>query len=511
MRIALVEPGGERNSASIKDPASWPCNLTGTADRGYTTTAQKQLNNRQLQYARGVGVGGSSLLNVMLYTRCFRDDWDDMHVEGWGSADISPDFDWVEEKLALSSVKPNVYGQLVRQAANSIGIADSKSGDWATHGTTSAQGYQVTVDTKGERTDIYRAFEADHPAVHLVQGAAEKILFAKGGTSTPSAEAVQLRKSDGTVETIRVVAGGEIILCCGAIDTPKLLQLSGIGPVELLTKLCIPIIHNLEQVGEGLKDHPMLPLGFWYTGKPMGDLSMNSIAGWLHDEPAGVQLLWVDGKSAAAIMPSALVAPWRKGSREGTGLSAAMGGMFDSCVLGIMLLVGELLRLLLCIPIFRSQLDRVIGLNVAVVRPVSRGSCMICSADPADAPCIDPALLSDEKDMQAMLDGISTVRKLVSSAPLSAVVGLELLPGPLFGSENELVHVRANTSTFYHPTGTCAIGSCVDAQTLRLHGVKGLRVADASVLPLQPRGPVAGACMAVGARCANLLVKARAA
>jgi choline dehydrogenase len=511
-RIALVESGGQAegpSSAAIAQPASWPHTLQGPSDRGYRTAPQKQLNNRKLDYARGIGVGGSSLLNVMLYTRGFKEDWDKM-PEGWHSADVEREFEWLEEQLALSTVETTYYGQLVRKAAHHMGIGDSNSGGWTSHGTTQG-GYQATIDASGKRVDIYRAFGADHSAVHLVQGAAEKVLFATTSNDAPSAEAVQLRKDDGTTETIRIAAGGEIILCCGTIDTPKLLQLSGVGPADLLTALRIPVVRSLAGVGQGLKDHPLLPLGFWYTGPLKStDLSPNSIAGWLHDERDGVQILWVDGRSAAAIMPSALVAPWRRGKRSGSGCSAVVGNLFDSVVLGVMVLVSEVLRLLLyCIPLFRSQFDRVIGLNVALVRPVSSGTVMISSADPSTPPSIDPALLSDEKDLRAMLKGVATARRLVGSPPLASAVGLELLPGLLFGGDNDLVHVRANTSTYYHPTGTCAMGTCVDAQTLRLHGVNGLRVADASVLPLHPRGPTAAACMLVGARCASLLAKER--
>jgi choline dehydrogenase-like flavoprotein len=500
-RIALVESDTERDAPAIRfpnvaDPSRWPCNLGDPkVDYGYETAPQRLLNGRTLQYSRGRGLGGSTLINAMLYSRGFKEDWDAM-PEGWRSADVEPDFNEIERQLNLTTLRAGELGLAVGRAAARDGVPARGVGAWEEAGATSE--YRATVDPEtGKRTDVYRALGANAPNVSVVRGTVEGVILSRGGRAesggggsggggggrggraeasntrrrrgnAPAAAGasegshcgssgasgdcgdyhtalgVRLRCADGSLRRLRVRppspspppsathaggkggagaggaaaadaaddaddAGGEVILCGGAVDTPKLLQLSGFGPRELLARRGIPLRANLP-VGLHLKDHPLLPMAFWGRRTPAREvskegarggggadaaaggaayLSPNSIQGWVNDcrsrsrsrsrsrgrnggnsrgaggdgdgngdgrgggsgDGGGGSALHidvVDGRSARHIMPFGIGAPWR--GRRGAGPRC---GAFWAW------LGALLLPILMAWPLARRQFDKV--------------------------------------------------------------------------------------------------------------------------------------------------------
>jgi choline dehydrogenase-like flavoprotein len=228
-------------------------------------------------------------------------------------------------------------------------------------------------------------------------------------------------------------------------------------------------------------------------GKPAPsakELSPNSVQGWLHDEPNGVQIVMIDGQASADIIPSGMMAPFTGAGCGKAMLRGLMRGA-ASCFNG----------LLMCCPSLHRQCRRVVGLNVCLVRPESVGSVYIRSSDPLEPPAVDPNFLATEADMRNMTHGVATARALLSTSPLRDFIAADLSLGVKLDSAN----LKYNTSAYYHPTGTCSMGTCVDSD-LRIWGLKGVRVADASVLPVHPRVGPAPACLVIGARCAELLL-----
>lgn len=486
-KIALLEAGGSHaDNRNVSTPSSWPLNLGGPAAYNYRTVPQQGLNDRRIAYSRGKGLGGSSLINVMIYSRGFKRDWDAM-PEGWRSSDMEPYFERVEKRLNLSKVSSGPFGMAVAKSAKmDLNFPEeSQESLWASAGVNSR--YWACIDpVTQQRTDIYRVFASAYDNVSVVRCQATRVLF----DMAKKAIGIEIASKKGKRSVMTIAKHGEIILCAGAIDTPKCLQLSGVGPPELLRQLDIAEVSGLP-VGHGLMDHPLLPCIFWLKARPsLEDLAPNSVQGMLRDDAQGVSIDIIDGHSAGWIAPLGMLSPLDR------------PGMLWALLLGMTKLVSCFMAFLIrCVPCLQILFTRVVGLNVAVVRPSSVGSVMITSKDTKIPPAIDPKFLSTDEDMKAMLTGVAAVKKLVASPVLSPYISMELMPGLL----SDTAHVKSNTSTYYHSTGTCRLGSCLDNQ-LRVLGVGRLRVCDASALPMHPQVPTAAACMALGARCAEFVI-----
>eukprot|EP00931_Biecheleriopsis_adriatica_P078261 TRINITY_DN51719_c0_g1_i1.p1 TRINITY_DN51719_c0_g1~~TRINITY_DN51719_c0_g1_i1.p1 ORF type:complete len:535 (+),score=66.32 TRINITY_DN51719_c0_g1_i1:54-1658(+) len=485
-RIALVESGREAVSPLVSTPARWPKLMKGEFDFDYQTLPQASLGSRQVQYPRGRGLGGSSLTNVMLYSRGFKSDWDLMPA-GWQSKDVEAVFESLEARLHLTDITAGAFGHAVAAAGEACALEPRTAGAWEVHGSTTR--FKAMIDSRtGRRLDVYRALGANRSNVTVIQGSVARLLF----QTRSRACGVVLSGKSGARRELHVQSSGEIVLCAGAVDTPKILQLSGIGPPQLLQKFNIEKVADLP-VGQGLRDHTLYPLAslckLWPSPK---ELSPNSVQGWIHDEPNGVQLVMIDGQSACDILPFGLVAPFTS------------PGIGRSCLRGLMRGVSQLLKAsIACCPWLRRQLYRIVALNVCLVRPTSVGSVVIRSSNPSLPPAIDPKFLDSKEDKDAMRCGVETARRLLASSPLKEMVAADLS----LGEKWEATNLKFTTSSYYHPTGTCRMGECVDSE-LRVLGLRGLRVADASVLPVHPRVGTAPACLVIGTRCAQLMVRA---
>jgi choline dehydrogenase len=287
----------------------------------------------------------------------------------------------------------------------------------------------------------------------------------------------------GETDTAR--ANAEVILCGGAVNSPQLLMLSGIGPADHLIEMGIDVVADSPGVGANLSDHPVLPV-VWSTPRLRG--------------------LWEKSGNTGALR-------WKLTHRGPVTSNVAESGGFAHSEPG---LPAPDLQLHVLPATFRDQgladpAQRGMSVLVALVDVKSRGRIRLRSADPRHRPAIDPGYLSDAGDARALVAGLKMAREFVTARPMAEICKSELAPGAHVRSDAELLdYVRASVATLYHPVGTCAMGSesrwasVVDPE-LRVRGVTGLRVVDASVMPTVPRGNTNAPTIAIAERAADLI------
>mmetsp|Transcript_32040 Transcript_32040/g.47327 ORF Transcript_32040/g.47327 Transcript_32040/m.47327 type:complete len:539 (+) Transcript_32040:85-1701(+) len=503
IRIALIESGHDYLSQPSNDCFSKPERCPETWDhkkatKGYRTVPQKALNDRQILLTRAEAIGGCSVVNAMIWNRGFKEDWDRYMPAGFQGNDVEPEFEWLEERIKPVRHETNFLGEKAIEAAELLGYKKSRNSVWASPGT--SNGIRITIDEQGQRQDMYRALGADDCRIALVRGMAEKIIFNHSAEGALYAAGVRLKMHDGSTQELFVQDKGEVIISCGAIDSPKLLQLSGVGPKHLMNELGIPLVLD-SPVGEGLKDHTLYVMVFKATSLP-DIFSPNSINATIYNESLDAQYMIFDGNSNPSFIALQLIEPYRE-KKPATN-------MVEKLKNTVMLFAMRALAFILSalansVPSVREKIQTSFGMSVSVMKPSSVGSVMIGSTDINDAPLINSALLSDKKDMETMIKAVQNARTLLNTPPLADILGKELTPSPKdLHSEKDLI--QNATTTYHHSTGTCS--SSLD-EKLRFKGIDGLRVVDASSLPFHPRVPTNASSMAIGARCASLIADSR--
>ena len=287
----------------------------------------------------------------------------------------------------------------------------------------------------------------------------------------------------GQAETAR--AAGEVILSAGAVNSPQLLMLSGIGPADHLIETGVEVIADSPGVGANLSDHPMLPV-IWSTPRLRG--------------------LWEKSGNAGALR-------WRLTHRGPVASNVAESGGFAHSEPGLP--APDLQLHVLAAPYadqgLADPVQRAMTVLVGLIDVKSRGRIRLRSADPRHRPAIDPGYLSDDGDARALVAGLKMAREFVTAKPMAAICRSEIAPGAHVRSDAELLDfVRSAVVTLYHPVGTCAMGSegrrgSVLDPELRVRGVTGLRVVDASVMPSVPRGNTNAPVIAMAERAADLI------
>ena len=288
----------------------------------------------------------------------------------------------------------------------------------------------------------------------------------------------------------------EVIVCGGSINSPKLLELSGIGQPELLKRLGIEAVHALPGVGENLRDH--------YSPRMKYAITERNVT--FNDAGTGWRLV-LSAMQYAFLRKSFLAistVPIRMYFRTREGLESP-----DATISVMPFLTERINRER------RIARERGITMNVNVLRSDSRGSIHIKSADPAEPPAIRFNFLSSELDRTGLLFAMRKGRELMSTPPIADITGGEIAPGPAYQTDEELIEwVRNNAETTYHPVGTCKMGhdpmAVVDDQ-LRVHGIQGLRIADASIMPTLTSGNTNAPCMMIGEKCSELILSSVAA
>ncbi len=508
-RVLLLEAGGPDNSPMIHIPAGYSHTIKDPKINWlYKTEPTPGTKDRVHVWPRGKVLGGSSSINGLLYIRGQSQDydgWRQMGNTGWGWDDVLPyfkksenqqhgadDFHGVEGPLTVTdATESNPISDAVVEAGVQAGLPRNPDPNGA-----SQEGigyYQLTV-RKGKRVSAAIAYL--RPAMkrqNLVvetHALANHIVF-RGRRAV----GVSYRQNDQELEAR---ASKEIILCGGAVNSPQLLQLSGVGAGEHLRTHGIETVHHLPGVGENLQDHFIA--GLLYRVITKGSLNERS-RGWpLVKEIAK----WALTRRGLLTMSPAHVFAFAK-SRPDLETPD-----IQFCILPGTLDSDKFLSE------GKFELEREPGLTLApiVLHPESRGSIRISSPSPLDHPAIEPNYLDSPRDQQVIVAGLKWGRTIANQSALDAVLGHEVSPGPEAKTDEHLLEFSQKAgSTIYHPVGTCSMGPSSDPMAvvdheLRVHGISHLRVIDASVMPRIVSGNTNAPTIMIAEKAADMILKA---
>jgi choline dehydrogenase len=434
--VALIEAGGSDEREAIRVPRQY-FSLWGTdVDWQYVSTPQAGTAGRTHVMPRGRVLGGTSSINGMVYLRGQRldyDGWAAAGCSGWGWDDVVGSFEALEEWLRPAVLRPhNPLSEVMVEAARQAGYADNPSFD---SGTLDGVGWNKATVLGGERQSAHRAFIVPirgRPNLDVLPETRVLRLALDGGRATGV-----LVEQGGDVETI---AAGEVVLCAGAFDSPRLLMLSGIGPAAELEALGITLLTDLP-VGKNLIDH--LLIGVVYSSRrPISDVNA-------YNTEACAFARSTPERSDCDIEISFAKEPH-------FAPEASDGAPRYTIIPGI-------------------------------TRPKSRGTVRLTGTDPGAPLAIDPNYFNHPDDMATMIRAVRLSREIGAQAALDDWNAGEYFPGPAVERDEEIArYVEQDVSTWFHPVGTCRMGIGADAvvdPTLRVLGIDGLRVADASIMP----------------------------
>jgi len=509
--VCLLEAGPERNNIYSRIPAAISKNLLNQNIMWqFNTAPSDQLDGRSVYIPQGKVLGGSSSINGLIYNRGLASDfdqWESMGNNGWGYSDVLPLFRRSETRVAelTNSEDGEIYSQY-RGSHGPVHISDPDrldpicdafidtiagfdvprhndyNGD-SQHGT----GYYQRYIKNGRRVSAYTAFLESHKSrtnLHIQTNAqVVKILF-------EGKRAVGVELLDGR----KINANREVIISAGTVNSAKLLQLSGIGSAQLLKPLGIKVVHELNGVGENFQDHYFMRLtARLKDGSPSLNLQarglplLREIWRWRFGRPS---ILGYSPSIAFAFLNSEdLQNPNPDLQFVFTPGSYQPGKMY----------VLDTFPAATCG--FTQQ------------RPESTGHIRISSSDPLQAPEVQPNYLQHEVDRQAALRGMKLSRQFLQSAPLSKLFEQEEVPGPQVQTDDELLDfARTTGNTGYHLVGSCAMGPetnrmAVVAPDLKVYGISGLRVIDASVMPRITSSNTCAASMMIGEKGAELILE----
>ena len=498
--VAIVEAGGEGRDWLIRTPIGGAVMMGSKINNyGLDTAPQPGLGGRIGYQPRGKTLGGSSAINAMVYIRGHRSDYDHWAAlgnRGWGYDDVLPYFRRSENNEVFSdefhgkggplnvaaSRTGNPFQQLFLDAARESQFPVTSDFNGAEQEGCGL--YQMT-QVNGERCSAARAYIHPHLGtrrnLHLVTGARIDSLIIEDGRAIGATVTI-----DKETRTLR--ARREIILAAGAFGSPAILMRSGIGDGAALQGLGIPVVHNAPAVGQNLQDHPDFAFGYQSKSTDLLGYSMKGF-GRLYKE-----------------------AMTYKNERRGmvTSNFAEAGGFLktrhdldapDIQLHFVVALVDDHAR--------KKHWGHGFSCHVCVLRPKSRGSVELTSADPAVAPKIDPNFLGDQADVDTLVDGFKMTRRIMDAPSLRAHRTKDMFTEGVETDDQIRDFLRRRVDTVYHPVGTCAMGpdaatAVVDAQ-LRVHGLSGLRIADASIMPTLIGGNTNAPTIMIGEKAADLI------
>jgi choline dehydrogenase len=495
LRVLLLEAGGSDKALEVQIPAGLYKTWRTRLDWNYTTEPQPGLDGRKLFWPRGKLIGGSSSINAMIYMRGAAADYDEWAEltgdKSWSYDHVLPLFRRMEDNargadrfhgvggpLRVEDLRsPHPWTRAVVQSAVAAGYP--RNDDFNGERLEGVGQYQVT-QRRGRRwssADAYLHPAERRPNLTVRTGALTTRVLVSDGRAT----GVEYR-SGGRVHTAH--AGLEVVLSGGAINSPQLLMLSGIGPADHLREVGVDVVHDLPGVGGGLQDHPLVPM--------------------VHNVRSGRSL-------RLAETPLNL-AKWKAAGRGPLTSNLAEAGLFTRS--SPELAEPDLQYHFLPVKFWKqAEIDpdvEAFSTLVVLVRVHSRGSVRLRSADPTWSPAIDAGYLTDDRDLDALVSGIEKAREIVATGPLASVLADEWSPGgTVHGRDALRASVRNTLESLYHPVSSCRMGtgeqSVVDAQ-LRVRGIDGLRVVDASVMPTLVRGNTNAPTIMIAERAADLIL-----
>ncbi|TFL14822.1 choline dehydrogenase [Pusillimonas caeni] len=491
--VLLLEAGRAARSHWV----DWPIGVFKTVgnpryDWCFQTEPEPQLAGRRIPWPRGKGLGGSSLINGMLYLRGHRNDYDQWQAQGnpgWGWRDVLPSFERAygtgKGAVLISELPRDGLSEAFIEAAGRHGIRRTE--DFNT-GDNSGAGYLRINTNRGRRDSTARAYldparRRPNLTIHTDCHVAKVLFEGKRAVGVAYSQRGAKRKA---------WAGREVILSAGAIQSPQILQLSGVGPAALLQEHAIPLVHDLPGVGENLQDHLNIRLMFRCDGVE----TLNGIAhSKLKQLREGLRYVFKrEGAIASGIF------------RAGAFFSSSAAPQ-DWPDAQIHLALTSFDR-----PDQGPHRFPGITLAVCLLRPASTGRIAIRSADPAAAPRIEAGYLSAEQDRRLALELVKRVREIAQTEPLSRYISAAYEPAASATSDEQLEDwIRQKSVSIYHPVGTCAMGpaekaaAAVDAR-LRVHGLNALRVADASIMPTIVSGNTNAPSIMIGEHAARMIM-----
>jgi choline dehydrogenase len=499
VRVVLLEAGSKDRNPWLHVPIGYAKTMYHpTLSWNLMTEPEPELEGRQVPWPRGRTLGGSSAINGLLYVRgqhADYDHWRQLGCTGWSFEDVLPYFRRSEDQergasalhgaggpLSVSDIRDrNPLAVAFIEAAAELGFPrnDDFNGE-----TQEGAGFYQTTSRKGWRCSSATAY------LRPARGRANLTVVADAhstGLLMEGRRAAGVKfKRHGAGLVIR--ATREVILCGGAIASPHLLLLSGIGPAEHLQAVGVPVVHDLPAVGGNLQDHFQARLQF-RVNKPV---SMNSRTNSLFGQ----------------FLMGAEFALRRTGPLT---VSAGTSGLFARVLPTSETPDVQYHFLPFSADKTMEKLHDFPGMTISAcqLRPESRGTISLASADPHAKALIHANYLSTETDRRCMVEGIKLGRRLAQTRALGAWVEAEIVPGEALASDEEILgFIRRTGNTIYHPSGTCRMGgdpaSVVDPE-LRVRGIEGLRVADASIMPTVVSGNTNAPAIMIGEKCADMI------
>jgi choline dehydrogenase len=483
VRVVLIEAGGKDWNPLIHIPAGFMKMLDHkTLTWGFYAESDPGTNGRAILYPRGRVIGGSSSINGLIYIRGQPEDydhWQQLGNRGWGWDDVLPYFKKAERWEGEGSEVRGKEGPLFTSKMNRPAIVEAAI----------EAGVQMGLEYREDVNDLTRLhkdcigwcqqtrggrFRASTARTYLrpalkrgnlqlvTHAMVQRIIF-----EGKRAVGIEFsRGGPGSNNIERADAGREVILSAGAVNSPHILQLSGVGDPEHLGKIGVPVVHELLGVGKNMQDHYVVRVTRRVEGMPTANERAHGLG------LAGEVLKYViTGKGMltySASLAAASVKVLEESATPDIQCSFAPGSFVNGTV---------------------GQLEREPGLTAGMwqMRPQSRGYVMAKTNRPGDAPAINPRYLSEDTDRRAVLGGIRYIRKLFEQPALAQYVRAESLPGSHVQSDDEILdYARQYGNTVYHATCTCMMGRhamCVVDDELKVYGIEGLRVIDASVMP----------------------------
>lgn len=498
--VLMLEAGGEPKSMWIKIPAGFTKLLNDPVyNWRFETEPEENTHGRAIAIPRGKGLGGSSLINGMIYVHGQPQDydhWAKLGATGWSAQDVAPYFKKMETYLPGGDTRGKTGPMHIHQVSERYPLTR------ALLQAAAEDGQPINQDYNGRHQEgfgYYQVAQKDGQRWSVVEGYLNPARQRKNLTVRTQALVTKLNVKEGrcTGVTYRDASGNhtvfaqrEVILAAGAVQTPQLLELSGIGDPALLNKLGIPVVHAAARVGENYIDHYATRMNW----RVKNTQTLNELAqGWR----VGIAALqYFLRRKGLLTLGTGLVHGFVRTQPQLATPDVQYFFMHASYA-------NAAIR----------KLDHAPGmtLGVAGLRPTSQGSIHIKSSDPLQGPSIRPNFLATEEDRQTLIDGMKIARQIIGRPALAHYIDFEMSPGPQVQTDEQwLEFARANGQTIYHPIGTCRMGS--DAQAvvdvrLRFNGLKGLRIVDASVMPAMVSGNTQSPVMMVAERGADLILE----
>jgi choline dehydrogenase len=500
VKVLLLEAGGHDTPRDIHIPIAFSKLFQTSCDWNLHTEPEPFVSDRKLYWPRGKVLGGSSSINAMIYIRGNHkdyDQWRDLGNSGWGFSEVLPYFKKAENQergpseyhgvggpLNVSDLRcPNPLTETFIEAAQEAGFSrnpdfngESQEG-FGLYQVTQKGGKRCSAAVAYLRPAMSRLNLTVRTGVHV-----SRILF--DGKRAHGVSFVEQNQTSQR-QPIKAQADREIILSAGAIGSPQLLMLSGVGPADQLRKFDLSVVCNLSGVGENLQDHPVVPVAYECT-QPVSLASAESLANLFR------YLLFKQG-------------PLTSNVGEGGGfIKTSLAGATPDVQFhfGPAYFINHGLT-----PIEGHGFTS----GPTLVRPRSVGRIQLRSANPLDAPRIFANYYSNSHDLDVMVEGIKVTRMITHSKAFAKYRGRETHPGDNVQSDQELrAHVCNMSETLYHPVGTCKMGPAKDTSAvvdseLRVHGVEGLRVIDASIMPIVPGGNTNAPTIMIAEKAADMI------